>query len=89
MKKILYFIGFVLILTFIFLSIEYLLYGLLSKNNPLLWLGLFLFCLIVSLVILYLKKCDFPYMVILSPVSVLAAVFLGLYLLKLLLPILS
>lgn len=89
MKKIMYFIGLILILTFISLSIEYLLYGLSSKNSPLFWLGFFLMTCLVSLAIRYLKKYDFPYMVILSPISVLAAFFLGLYLLKLLLPILS
>lgn len=88
MKKGLYVMGLSIISIFIFFSMEYVMYKLLIPQNPLFAIAFVLFLTVVFLNITLLNNLGLPNKII-APVAVLIAVFLGMALLKWLLPILG
>lgn len=88
MKKGLYVMGLSIISIFIFFSMEYVMYKLLISQNPLFAIAFVLFLTVVFLNITLLNNLGLPNKII-APVAVLIAVFLGMALLKWLLPILG
>ncbi len=88
MKKIIHLLFLCLISTFVFFCIEYVTYKFLILHNPLFIVTFILFLVAFNLDIHLLNKMNFPNKII-SPAIALIAVFLGLALLKFLLPILK
>ena len=88
MKKIIHLLFLCLISIFVFFCIEYVVYKFFILHNPLYIVTFILFLVVFYLDIHLLNKMNFPNKII-SPAIALITVFLGLALLKFLLPILK
>ncbi len=88
MKKTLHLLSLCLISIFVFFCMEYVIYKFLVLHNLLFVVVFILFLVAFNLDIVLLNKMNFPNKII-SPVIALINVFLGLALLKFLLPILK
>lgn len=88
MKKIIHLLFLCFISTFVFFCIEYVTYKFLILHNPSFIVTFILFLVVFNLDIHLLNKMNFPNK-IMSPAIALITVFLGLALLKFLLPILK